>query len=85
MAKVLTKFAFTDSRARINYDETWFGGSIVELNETDLGPFTESGPAGKVQSLKKHAKEHYGMGLRTQVTEKNTLVIQAYKLSEAAK
>jgi hypothetical protein len=85
MAKVLSKFVFTDSRARINYDESWFGGSIVELNETDLGPFTEAGPAGKVQSLKKHAKEHYGMGLKTQATEKNTLVIQAYKLPETTK
>lgn len=76
--KVLKSFTFTDTRARIHYKPEWFSGDCVELNEQDLGPYTEKGPGAKLQSLKKHAWDNYGKLVRGQATDKNTLVIQAY-------
>jgi hypothetical protein len=53
--------------ARIPYDAAWFTGDPVLLEPGDLGPIGATGVLGKFQSLRKHAKEHYGMGLHLDV------------------
>ena len=76
--KKLKKFDFGTGRPRIAYNEQWLDGEIYELDETDLGPYPQTGPAGKLQALRKWALP-YGYGLQGKPNTDNTaLVIKAY-------
>lgn len=74
--KVLNNYQFTTSKARIDYQEAWFSGDTVQLTPKDFG---EGSPKGKIQALRKYAKDNYGMKLRAEVHPNETdLVIKAY-------